>query len=397
MSRSFSLTSRILVALTLSAAAVGCAGDDVPEDFVPAGALLGNGTPAGARMIEIWESDEDREATDLDFDPVTGRLWVVLREAYNGLSCDNFSDIGCLALEGSTVELIDPTESDAPEAEWKRDANAWHFMRRPTSIAFGIPDPANPSEASWFGTCGEARTANFTSGGPDFKGPSHWTSDPAIYPFTGPGGNGSHLDMLHATPFCMGMAHDTDAIYWVLNGNVGGVDMYDFAEPHIPGGADHSDGIVHRYAQGEFSYLPEVMSHLVMDQDSGWLYVADTGNGRIARMDTGSGTRGGALTPVYEPLADSATFDGALVETVVDLDLEQPSGIEIYNGELYVADHATSILYAYSLEGELLNQYDTGLPANSLAGIVAGPDGKLYIADQLGGAVYRLEPTQPVE
>jgi len=264
-------------------------------------------------------------------------------------------------------------------------------MRRPTTIAFGIADPNNPTAASWFATCGEARTGNFTSGGPDFIGPSHWTSDPAVYPFTGPGGNGSHLDMLHSTPFCMGAAHDSEAVYWVFNGAVGAIDMYDFVDPHIPGGADHSDGITYRYAEGEFAYEPEVMSHLAFDAASGWLYVADTGNSRIARLNTDSGTRGGPLTPVYEPLADSGTFDGALVETVVDSRLDKPSGIVIVGDEIYVSDHATSNIFAFSMEGEWLNQLDTGLPPNSLAGLAVGPDGKLYIADQLGGAVYRIE------
>lgn len=386
---------RAVLCLSLAASAAACGdGSDGPgEPAGPAGGLLlGDGTPDGAELVTLWQSDTPREATDLDFDPVTGRLWVVLREPYEGLPCNSFADPGCAALEGSTVELVDPTGSDAPVAEWKRDTNAWHFMRRPTSIAFGVADPANPSAAAWFATCGEFRTGNFTSGGPNFMGPAHWTSDPAVYPFTGPGGNGSHLDMLHATPFCMGTAHEAEAVYWVFNGNVGAIDMYDFAEPHVAGGADHSDGVIYRYAEGEFQYAPEVMSHLDFHEGSGWLYVADSGNRRIARLDPASGTRGPQFSPIYEELADAAAFEGATVETVVSEGLELPSGLEVVGDEIYVADHATSVLYAYDLDGALLNQFDTGLPPNSLAGIVVGPDDKLYLADQRAGAVYRLEP-----
>jgi len=414
----FELLLRTGLAGLLAAGLVACAddggGDGVPGDddddddgMVAAGGLqLGDGSPDSVDIITIWESPEPREATDLDFDPATGHLWVTLREYYEGLPCAAFGDPGCEDYAGSTVTIRDPG-GENPVGEWGQDTNALHFMRRPTGIAFGVPDQrsdATPGASTWFATCHEWRTANADGNPANFIGPTHWTSDPAVYPdwqrTDDPEANGSHLDMLHATPFCMGVAHQMDAIYWVFNGNARSIDMYDFRDPHPDrtiGGGDHTDGIIYRYAEAQFSYAPNVVSHLDFDPDSGWLFIADTGNGRIARLDPTSGTPGDRLTQEegdYDGLRTCNHMNGAVVETVIpegDL-LEAPSGLDIAGGELFVTDNTTSVIYAFSLEGELLNQLDTGLPTGSLGGVVVGPDDKVYFINRLNAEVYRIDP-----
>ena len=136
-------------------------------------------------------------------------------------------------------------------------------------------------------------------------GPSLWSADPDIFASTNPAAVnylsnlygfyvdlGSHLDMLHESPLCMGIAWETDNVYWVFDGSDGSIVRYDFAEDHDVGYDDHSDGIIARYVTGRVSRVADVPSHLVYDDSSGLLYIADTGNNRVAVLDTTSGKRG---------------------------------------------------------------------------------------------------------
>src|SRR5690606_27695681 len=162
---------------------------------------------------------------DLDFHPTLSRneLWVINKDAENtGGSTVTFYDAG----------LMTQTH------EWKRDGNAWHFMSLPTGIAF--------SRTDFFGTSTGVYDANHNGGAP-FTGPSLWTSDPAIYAQPS-GGNGSHMDMLHESPYSQGIAHEVDNVYWVVDGFNSDVVRYDFADDHGPGNSYHGDAKVYRYA-----------------------------------------------------------------------------------------------------------------------------------------------------
>ena len=46
-------------------------------------------------------------------------------------------------------------------------------------------------------------------------------TDPAIFAKRTPGGLGSHVDMLHNTSFCRGIAHVEANVFWVFNGQRG--------------------------------------------------------------------------------------------------------------------------------------------------------------------------------
>ena len=378
---------------TVCASSAECGGTDVCVDGAcgprPDGWQLGigDGTAASVGVTFIYAPDSPRETTDIAFDPShENRLWVLMREYESSDPCGEqvATPEGCSSLEGSTA-IIDNPGTDAASVQVIKDPNAWHFMRRPTGIAFGA--------GQTFATCGEARTGNFTDNSIDYMGPSLWSSDLAIYGIQPPGLNGSHLDMLHQTPFCMGIAHQNDNVYWVFNGNAGAIDKVDFQGDHGPGQDDHSNGEYFRYVLGQVARVPNVPSHLAFHQPSGKLYIADTGNGRIVRLDTQTGSMGPQITPLYDPIDPAVQMDGAVLEDVVPSGtLQQPSGLTVAGDVLFASDYATNVIYAFDLDGTLLRTLQIELPPGSVTGLTLGPDELLYFTEKPTGTVYRIEP-----
>jgi hypothetical protein len=353
-------------------AACGADGDDpilAPE------LGSGDGTPGSVTFTVIAAAaDGLDEPRDLAFNPLRpDELWIV-----------NHAD--------DSVVLV----FDAPAAERtfeKRiDGYALHFMAEVTGIAFG-GDETTIGLPGTFATCGESRnTYDGQAPGNDFMGPTLWSSDLSVFAAQNPNGLGSHLDMLHNTPLCMGIAHESENRYWVVNGLIGAIDRYDFARDDGIGNDEHGDGLTWRYAVGELGYQPGVPSHLVLDRDSGMLYVADPANSRIARLDTAAGTEGSLVNGLETQVR---MMNGAVTEDLVPAAsglVEAPAGIELAGEVLFVGDAASGRLSAFDLEGQLLRQLDTGLPANALAGITLGPDGRIYLVDQVGDRVLRVDP-----
>jgi DNA-binding beta-propeller fold protein YncE len=200
--------------------------------------------------------------------------------------------------------------------------------------------------------------------------------------------------MLHGTPNCRGIAHQADSVFWVFNDYDKSLDKYDFGTPHEPGGDDHSDGSIFRYAEGKVKGAADgTPSHVFFDADDKFLYVADTGSKRILRLDTTSGKKGGPLPRANEPLKDEAVMTGATLEVIVDAGvLEKPSGLEIRKGLIYVTDAATSTFHVFDKTGTAIRSLATGLPAGSLAGFAFGPGNKVYFTDKVGGRVLRIDP-----
>ena len=73
--------------------------------------------------------------------------------------------------------------------------------------------------------------------GGSFTGPALWSGNLDIYAKPS-GGNGSHLDMLHGSPFSMGIASEKENAYWVFDGYNQHIVRYDFGGDHGPGNAD---------------------------------------------------------------------------------------------------------------------------------------------------------------
>ncbi len=310
--------------------------------------------------------------TDLDFHPVLTRkeLWVINKKTEaNG---------------GSTTTYYNVGESNQTE-ETREDGNNWHFMSLPTGIAFG--------ENENFANSSGVFDANHDGGTP-FSGPALWSSDPAIYAQPS-GGNGSHLDMLHESPECQGIAHGKANAYWVFDGYSNDIVMYDFKEDHGPGNSYHSDAIVHRYADDQVAKDPadKVVSHLVLDKTTGWLYVVDHGNDRVFRIDVNSGNVGGQPTYIGgEPVAEYRYITGYTQEDVVTTGLQKPAGIDIVEDRMIVSDYETSDIIIYdisSMPATELGRISTG--ATGIMGVKIGPEGRIWYVDYDANKLYRVE------
>ena len=282
------------------------------------------------------------------------------------------------------VILFDPDTPKA-KAEKRDDMARSHFMAQVSSLAFGAADT--------FATCQESRNGVGDSGD-DFMGPTLWPGDLDIFAAVNqnPWGDklGSHLDMNHQSPNCMGIAHDSGNAYWVFDGHNGHVVYYDFQQDHGPGNDDHSDGIVRRYTEATVSRVAGIPSHMVLDKDSGLLYIADTGNSRIMVLDTNSGSFERRLPLVNEPLAEFSEYTNAKVrEFAENSPLRRPSGIALSGNTLFVTDNSTNEIIAYDLDGNELDRISS--PAEELAGITVGPSGNIWLAD-MAGKIWKLIP-----
>lgn len=362
-------------------AATGGAPSDEPTNTPP---QMPEATRVTLTEVYAPKARVPLSATALAFNAaVEGELWVALRQFPSGKPCTMTDDSGCAALPGVMGVISDAT-TDAPTAVIKQDGNAWHFMRRPSAVAWG--------DGELFGSCGEALTDNYEDVNIPYAGPVLWSSSPEIFGVEPePGQNGTHLDMLHETPYCMGIAHEAGNAFWVFNGNAGSLDRVDFHAPHQIGGEDHADGEVHRYVAGELLREPEVPSHLAYDAERALVYAADTGHRRIVSVDPSTATAGGEID-VWEQLQASGEMEGAtLRELVPPGALEKPSGLFFAGGKLFVTDNATSLVHVFDTDGKALASYDTGLPAGSLSGVTLGPDGLVYLTDLKTGAVQRFE------
>lgn len=321
----------------------------------------------------IAGSDEDIEdPTDLDFHPVLSNmeLWVINR--------------GTEATGSNTTTLYN-AGSDAQTSINKEDGNAWHFMSLTTGIAF--------SENSNFATSPGVYDANHDGGGA-FTGPALWSSDMTIYAEPS-GGNGSHLDMLHQSPYCQGIAAERDNVFWIFDGYSDDIVRYDFAEDHGPGNADHSDGVVRRYSDDEVlkDADDQIVSHLVLDKEKKWLYVVDHGNQRVIRIDitTGSDMGGTPDYPNPEPIEEYSEYTGYTQELVVS-GLDKPAGIDVIEDRMIVSEYETGEIIIYdisSMPAVELSRINTGL--NSVQGLKIGPEGKIWFVDQNSNGVYRLD------
>jgi hypothetical protein len=381
---------RLLLVPVLIAALAGCSSkaldsDDSSNEGGHGGDAPGSGVEV-AKLTQIYKPAEKvpLSATSLSFNAVVdGELWVALRQFPSGKPCTMTVDTGCKALPGAMAVISDATGA-APRAKLKQDGNAWHFMRRPAAMAWG--------NADYFASCGEALTDNYEDDNTPYAGPVLWSSDPAVFGVAPTAGqNGTHLDMLHETPYCMGIAHEKDNAFWAFNGNAGSLDRVDFHAPHQIGGEDHSDGEVHRYITGQLLRVPEVPSHLAYDGKRGLVYVADTGHHRVLSVDPSTAEPGEGIT-VYEELAASGSMDGATVsELVPPGTLETPSGMALDRDTLYVTDNATGLIYVLDVSGKTQRILDTELPGGALAGVTVGPDQQLYVTNLIDGSVWRVE------
>jgi hypothetical protein len=325
----------------------------------------------GSTFTVIGTAEDGLNAVrDLEFDPNAPELlWT-----FNMLS-------------HGTVIFFDPG-TEQQTSEERIDAYGQHFMAYVSSAAFG--------DNGSFASCHESR--NEWNVGPqdpdDFMGPALWPSDLEVFAVVGQafppadGLEGSHLDMLHQSPWCMGIAHDVDNVYWAFDGMNDTIVRYDFQADHGAGGGDHSDGIIWRYSDTTVTREANVPGHMELDHATGMLYIADTGAGRIMRLDTTTGTNVGSLPGDW----DGATYEsveGADYQVLVE-GLGEPSGLALHEDRLFVSDHASAEVIALELDGTEIERMST--PADRIMGIEIGPEGNLWYADAGANEVVRVDP-----
>jgi hypothetical protein len=379
MARSLHLSSAVEVIVGwLWVVLAGCKPEEDPDPSETH--TEGTGVPVLAAELQVMSRRADGLAfpTDLAFNPaVEGELWVVNHEDDSVVIYD---DAG--GPDQKSTHIVDPY--------------ALHFMEQVSSIAMG------PN--GYFGTCQDSRNTYNGQGEPNtFMGPTLWSSDREVFGYSNPEAIeffldeygyhmdlGSHLDMLHESPNCMGIAWDHDNVYWVFDGFHSSINRYDFQQDHGPGYDDHSDGLIARWVEGEVDRVAGVVSHLVLDHESGLLYIADTGNNRIAVLDTNSGRRGDDLHNNEGGTEHYAWVNGK-IDTLVDgesLGMVEPAGIELVDGVLLVTDAGTGRLHAFDLDGYELDWAETG--RTGLTGIHARSLTDVWLLDGKENQLLRL-------
>ncbi len=323
----------------------------------------GDGTAQSVTWTYILGPEENLDdPRDLGFD-ASGNLWVANRK------------------DDRTFVVFDPG-TDAQDHDRLKDGYAMHFMEETAALAF--------DDDVQMGSCGESNnTYNDDYRGNGYMGPVLWSTDLNIFGVENPIGLGSHLDMTHETPFCVGIAWEDENVYWVFDGDAGQIVRNDFQQDHGIGMDEHYDSVVYRFSEPELTRVEEAPGHMVLDREARMLYVADTGGGRVLWFDIDSGhslksMRANDPGVVHEEWSDGkwdVVFDGAT----------NPGALAMWQDHLIVGDWATGILYEITLEGEVVRQLDTGFGANRLYGVEIGPDGKLWVIDQATG-VFRIDP-----
>ena len=127
-----------------------------------------------------------------------------------------------------------------------------------------------------------------------------------------------------------------------------------------------------------------------VDLDSGLLYIADTGNGRVLEVDTNTGTVSGTLPFNMEYLEEFSDVTGVAQRNLVE-GLDDPSGLVLDGETLFVGLNGTGEIIAYTLEGEEIARIQT--PAQSLMGLEVGPEGSLWYVDEKAEEVVRIDPS----
>lgn len=316
---------------------------------------------------------------DLDFNKAPGRtneLWVL--------------NPGTFGTGGNTVMITNPGSS-SQAVDVRTDGNNFHFMAMATSLDF--------SETGDWATAQGIFDANRGSTG--FTGPSLWSGDLDIYARIGndptPEVNGSHLDMVHQSPYGMGICNLRGNEYFVFNGYHGVLTYYDFVEPHYPGGYDHSDAIVYHYTDIQLNRDADaiVPGHMELDANKNWLYIADTDGGRILKVDIRSGekvaeTRATIRRMHGEPLAEFGEMVNVNWEVLAS-GFQKPSGLAIRNGVVYVSDYAANTITAIdAATGRQLGNIRA--EAEGIMGIAFGPDGRLWYVDHPTSRLYQIIP-----
>ena len=325
-------------------------------------------------------SDSLSDPRDLEFHPGrTNELWIANRAT-------------------DSITIVQNTGLESQTSQNRRDSHRNHFLEEVSAIAFGSYHP----EFDWqWGSAQESANTYCGQGSPNnFMGPTLWPSSLSHFAMEHQNDNllGSHIDMNHESPYGMGIAHDSGNAYWYNDGYHGELVFYDFQLDHDTGMDDHSDGIVRRYSDVQLTHSYGTPGHMVLDKDSGILYIADPGANRVIWVNTDDTTYNTqnimSDSSRMEPLEEYSRITG-IEWGVLDSGLSRPSGIAIEDDQLFVSQNGNSRIIAYDLSTNGKSATEAGYivtSASSIMGLEIGPNGNLYYVDNGQDEVVRIDP-----
>jgi DNA-binding beta-propeller fold protein YncE len=315
---------------------------------------------------------------DLDFHPDQTKrpneLWI-LNQGTNS--------------SGGSTEIVFDANKTNRTYKYVKDGNAWHFMAMASAMAFGN---------DLWATSADILDANRQTG--KYTGPTLWPSDLKVYGIVGNPStqteNGSHLSMIHQSPYGKGIAFEKDNIYWVLDGYEGNIKRYDFGDPHQPGGEDHSGGGVSVFSEFKFTRHNTLPSHIVIDANKKYLYGCDPIGKRVFRIDVTTGVKGAARTKINGETLSLGyySYTGLTKIDTLIKGFTSPVGIDIYGNRLIVTDNGTDeiIIYDISKNYSEVGRIKLKYAANpDPMGVKVGPDGKIYFVDKTNKSAYMIE------
>ena len=138
-------------------------------------------------------------------------------------------------------------------------------------------------------------------------------------------------------------------------------------------------------------YLPGVPSHIEWDANQSLLYVADAETGAIRVPQSESASAGADINPNYDGTLQRI-FNGSNLSTLIakgTAGLDTPSGLALYQDRVYVTDYATGRIFAFDLNGDVVDYLDTGR-TTALMGMAIGSDGAIYVVDNATKEVLRI-------
>ncbi|MDC3247195.1 hypothetical protein OAU60_02175 [Euryarchaeota archaeon] len=327
-------------------------------------------------------SDNISSPTDLEFHPGrVNELWVANKAT-------------------DSITIVHNTGLDNQTSETRLDVNRNHFLEEVSAISFGSYHP----EFDWqWGSAQESLNTYNGQGNPNyFMGPALWPSSLDHFAVENQNNEdgllGSHIDMLHESPYGVGIAHDYDNVYWYNDGYYGELVRYDFMMDHDTGGHNHSDGVVHRYSEIQLNHSYGTPGHMVLDKETDILYISDAGGDRVIWVNTDDTTYqtenimndSSRLETLSEYSRISGVEWGVLIEG-----LNRPSGIALDGDQLFVSLNEDNSIVSYNLNSDGKSAVEVAIintSASSIMGIEIGPKGHLFYVDNARDEVVRVDP-----
>ena len=339
----------------------------------------------GFSFVEVIISDTSdniSSPTDLEFHPGrVNELWVANKAT-------------------DSITIVHNTGLDNQTSETRLDVNRNHFLEEVSAISFGSYHP----EFDWqWGSAQESLNTYNGQGNPNyFMGPALWPSSLDHFAVENQNNEdgllGSHIDMLHESPYGVGIAHDYDNVYWYNDGYYGELVRYDFMMDHDTGGHNHSDGIVQRYSEIQLNHSYGTPGHMVLDKETDILYISDAGGDRVIWVNTDDTTYQTENimndSSRLETLSEYSRISGVEWGVLID-GVNRPSGIALDGDQLFVSLNEDNSIVSYNLNSDGKSAVEVAIintSASSIMGIEIGPKGHLFYVDNARDEVVRVDP-----